>query len=168
MLHVYYGDGAGKTTAAMGLALRAYGRGMRVGIAQFLKSDDSGERRVWESLHGCVLFPAPAKLPFSWEMSDDQRREYREFVDRLLGQIEQTLPQLDLLVLDEWGDAVAGGWIDKKRADALLDAARGIEAVITTHSLSPALRESADYLTAMHSERHPYEQGLPARPGIEY
>jgi cob(I)alamin adenosyltransferase len=168
MIHVYYGDGAGKTTAAMGLALRAYGRGMRIGIAQFLKGGDSGERRAWETLPGCVLFPVPHHLPFTWEMTGEDRREYRQFVDGLLDRIEQALPSLDLLVLDEWGDAVKDGWINRDRADALLDSAKAVEVVVTAHGLSESLRDRADYLTEMRNVRHPFERGLPARPGIEY
>ena len=84
MLQIYYGDGKGKTTAAFGLALRAAGRGRRVFIAQFLKSEDSGERRSMESVPHVLLLPLPEHLNFVWNMDVVERAEYEEYAGRLL------------------------------------------------------------------------------------
>ena len=83
MIQLYYGEGKGKTTAAFGQALRAAGRGRRVIIAQFLKSEDSGERRSMELVPHVLLLPLPEQLPFVFQMDVIQRAEYEEFAARL-------------------------------------------------------------------------------------
>lgn len=169
-LHVYYGNGAGKTTAAMGLALRAAGQGLQVAVAQFLKDARSGERAALARLPGVTLLPAPQRLSFTFAMTEEERREYRDFLHDLWRQILKLLAEnrVDLLVLDEWGDALAQGWFSKEEAAALWEAAGDTELVVTTHALPDFLRERADYLTEMKARRHPYDKGLSARRGIEY
>ena len=77
MLHIYQGDGKGKTTAAMGLALRMAGRGKQVVVAQFLKSEDSGERFALAKLDGVELLSLPDCLPFTFELTPEQREQER-------------------------------------------------------------------------------------------
>ena len=74
MLHLYCGNGKGKTTAAMGLALRAAGRGKRVVIAQFLKGANSGERFALAQLPQVTLLPVPDAVKFSFRMAEEERR----------------------------------------------------------------------------------------------
>ena len=101
MLHLYCGNGKGKTTAAMGLALRAAGRGKRVVIAQFLKGADSGERFALAQLPQVTLLPVPDAVKFSFRMTEEERRaEARRYQD-LLAQIRREAPGCFLLVLDE-------------------------------------------------------------------
>lgn len=169
-VHVYFGDGPGKTTAAMGLALRGSGQGLRVAVAQFLKDNSSGERRMLKKLPGITLLPAPASLPFTFAMTPAQKTEYHTFVHTLWEQILTLLQQeaIDLLILDEWGDACEQGWFSAEDADRLWEAAGPAELVITTHGLPAFLLERADYLTEMKKLCHPYDHGLCARRGIEY
>lgn len=170
MIHVYYGDGTGKTTAAFGLGIRALGRGWRVAAAQFLKSDDSGERRTFEQLSGAALLPAPSSLPFTFAMSEDERDSYRAFLRKLWRDILSLLNDraVDMLILDEWGDALEQGWFSEADARELWEAAGDTELVITTHRLPAILKEKADYLTEMRKVKHPYDSGQTARRGIEY
>ena len=100
MLQIYYGDGKGKTTAAFGLALRAAGRGRRVVIAQFLKSEDSGERRSMESVPHVLLLPLPEHLNFVWNM-DVERAEDEEHAGRLLDDTALLAVKNSVLILDE-------------------------------------------------------------------
>ena len=83
MMHIYYGDGKGKTTAALGLALRWVGRGGKVVIAQFLKGADSGERVAWKELPNVTLLPVPEKLPFLWDMPVEERKNAAEQLQQL-------------------------------------------------------------------------------------
>ena len=166
MLHLYWGDGKGKTTAAMGLALRALGRGWRVTVVQFLKDGTSGETEPLRQLGARVLAcPGPAK--FSWEMTPAERDRTRAAQDALLEEA-LSLP-CDLLVLDEACGALEAGLLDEallKRA--ALDRPAGQEVVLTGRAPAPWMEERADYITRMEGVRHPFDGGAPARRGIEY
>ena len=165
MIHVYYGDGKGKTTAAMGLALRMAGRGERVIIAQFLKSADSGERLALEGLSNVELLAVPDALPFSFQLTDVQRAaervRYTGMLSRLAGET------WGLLVLDEVCDAVCEGLVDETAVLDLLDRCTG-EVVLTGHHVPKRCLERADYVTHMEKERHPFDRGERARLGVEW
>ena len=166
LIHLYCGDGKGKTTAAMGLALRALGRGLRVVVVQFWKDGSSGETAPLERLGARVLAcPGPAK--FSWEMTPAERERTRAAQDALLEEA-LSLP-CDLLVLDEACGALEAGLLDEallKRA--ALDRPAGQEVVLTGRAPAPWMEERADYITRMEGVRHPFDGGAPARRGIEY
>ena len=112
MLHLYWGDGKGKTTAAMGLALRALGHGRRVVILQFLKDGSSGEIEMLRRC-GAAVYACP-NAKFTWLMTDAERAEARRTNTRTLQTILQG--SFDLLVLDE---ATAG--LDPIVRDEILD-----------------------------------------------
>ncbi len=169
MLQIYYGPGKGKTTAAFGLALRAAGRDRRVVIAQFLKGENSGERRSMEYVPHVLLLPLPERMPFVWEMDVVERAECEEASARLLRDAADLAEQEGVVILDEVLGAVETGILP---LDTLLDWLRalppGCEAVLTGRQAPPELLERADYITCFQSERHPYDRGIPAREGIEY
>jgi len=167
MIHIYCGEGKGKTTAAMGLALRMAGRGGRVVIAQFLKSEQSGERRALEQLSGVTLLSVPQSLPFTFEMTQSQREQEKARYERMLDELERFAPSADLLVLDEVCDAVETGLVDPGRLLAALDRFEG-EAVLTGRQPWPELLARADYVTRMEKVRHPFDRGIPARAGVEW
>ena len=89
MLHIYHGDGKGKTTAAMGLALRMAGRGKRVVVAQLLKGEDSGERLALARMPGVELLPLPDCLPFTFQLTRQQREEEQQRYASMLGRLVQ-------------------------------------------------------------------------------
>ena len=167
MLHLYCGNGKGKTTAAMGLALRAAGRGKRVVIAQFLKGADSGERFALAQLPQVTLLPVPDTVKFSFRMTEEERRaEARRYLD-LLELIRQEAQGCFLLVLDEACAAVNTGLLPLEDLLACLDSLE-CEVVLTGRDPAPQLAERADYITSMEAVRHPFEQGISARKGIEF
>lgn len=166
MLHIYHGDGKGKTTAAMGLALRMAGRGKRVAVAQFLKCADTGERLALTGLPGVELLPVPDCLPFTFELTPDQFQQERERYTRMLDRLGELAPQTDLLVLDEVCDAIDAGLVDLASVLALLDRFGG-EAVLTGRQGQRSLLERADYVTRMEKVRHPFDKGQGARVGVE-
>ena len=102
LLHLYYGDGKGKTTAAMGLALRALGSGKKVVIVQFLKGGKSGEIPLLEQL-GATVYRGKAEQKFVFQMNDAEKVATRALQDRNLT-VAMT-QEADLLVLDEAGSA---------------------------------------------------------------
>ena len=167
MLHIYHGDGKGKTTAAMGLALRMAGRGKRVVIAQFLKCGDSGERLALEGLANVELLPLPKCLPFTFQLTVEQREQERERYALMLARLHELAGQADLLVLDEVCDSIDCGLVELERVLELLDCFSG-EVVLTGRQGQEELLSRADYVTQMRKEKHPFDRGTQAREGIEW
>ncbi|MBE6972947.1 MAG: cob(I)yrinic acid a,c-diamide adenosyltransferase [Ruminococcaceae bacterium] len=167
MLHIYHGDGKGKTTAAMGLALRMAGRGKRVVIAQFLKCEDSGERLALEGLAGVELLPLPDCLPFTFQLTEQQREEERARYVDMMARLVALAPRTELMVLDELCDAVDCGLVDLEAVLALLDRFSG-EVVLTGRRGQRELLARADYVTRMEKEKHPFDRGIEARKGVEW
>lgn len=169
MIHLYHGPGKGKTTAAMGLALRMAGRGRQVVIAQFLKSSDSGERNILSRLPNIHLLEIPEQLKFSFRLTPqeqlDEQRRYRD----MLEQASQLCAhgETGLLVLDEVCDGVNAGLVSPEQLLECLDQVQA-EIVITGRNPHPKLTERADYITFFAKERHPFDSGIPAREGVEY
>ena len=159
MVHLYCGEGKGKTTAAMGLALRMAGRGKRVVVAQFLKGADSGERYALAMLPQVTLLPLPERVKFSFQLTPEEREAEQA---RYLA-----LADCGLLVLDEVCAAVNTGLLPLEEVISCLDRAAG-EVVLTGRDPDPALVGRADYITEMGKLRHPFDLGTAARPGVEY
>ena len=166
MLHIYHGDGKGKTTAAMGLALRMAGRGKRVVIAQFLKCGDSGERFALAAMDGVELLPLPDCLPFTFELTPEQLGQERERYARMLRRLEELRDEAELLVLDEVCDAIDAGLVELAAVLRLLNGFGG-EAVLTGRQGQPELLARADYVTRMEKQKHPFDRGVGARAGVE-
>ena len=165
MLHLYWGDGKGKTTAAMGLALRALGHGQRVVVVQFLKDGTSGEIAPLRAA-GATVYACP-NAKFTWLMDEADKAEAREASAWALGQA--LAEPFDLLVLDEACAALKSGILDEallRRAVAF--AKNGREVVLTGRDPAPWLQEAADYSTEMRAHKHPYAVGVAAREGVEY
>ena len=144
MLHLYWGDGKGKTTAAMGLALRALGHGRRVVVLQFLKDGTSGEiallRRCGAEVHACP------NAKFTWLMTEAERTEARQHNTAALRAALDT--PFDLLVLDEACAACRHQLVDEallRQAAAM--AKQGREVVLTGRDPAPWMQEAADYST---------------------
>ena len=158
MLHLYWGDGKGKTTAAMGLALRALGHGRRVVILQFLKDGSSGEN---EMLYACP------NAKFTWLMTDAERAEARRTNTRTLQTILQG--SFDLLVLDEACAACKNDLVEEALLrEAAARAEQGAEVVLTGREPAAWMQDAADYSTELRAVKHPYTRGIAARAGVEY
>lgn len=169
MIQIYYGDGKGKTTAALGLALRAAGRGRRVIVAQFLKTEDSGERRGLELVPRVLLLPLPQKLKFVFQMDGVERAECEAFSAQMLRDAAMLAERDSVVILDEVLGALETGILQPEDVSACLEALpERCEAVLTGRNPPAWLLERADYITQFRAERHPYDRGAPAREGIEY
>ena len=168
MIHLYCGDGKGKTTAAMGLALRMAGRGTGVVIAQFLKGEDTGERRVLEKLPQVTLLPVPERVKFSFQLTPEEREREQERYLRLMDRAEEAVQRENcgLLVLDEACAAVNTGLLPLERVLACLNRV-SCEVVLTGRDPAAELWDRADYVTEMCKRRHPYDRGVSARAGVE-
>ena len=169
MRHIYYGDGKGKTTAALGLALRWVGRGGKVVIAQFLKGADSGERVALQAFPNVTLLPVPETMPFLWNMTPEEREQAAETAQDMLRRSCALTDERTLLVLDELCGAVETGLIPEELADRCLNQLpQGAEVVMTGRNPPSKWLEQADYVTELCARKHPYERGVQARKGVEY
>lgn len=166
LIHLYWGEGKGKTTAAMGLALRALGAGRRVVIVQFLKGGRSGEIPLLQSL-GAQVLRGKAGTKFSTRMDEGERAETRALHTQHLRQALEL--DAELLVLDEACAALEKGLVDEALLRrAVLEKPSGQELVLTGRRPADWMLDAADYSTEMRCHRHPFAQGIPAREGVEF
>lgn len=171
LIHYYYGNGKGKTTAAFGLAARALGAGMQVVVVQFLKSGASGEVAFFEGRTDMTLFGGKAGTRFAFQMSEEEKAETRRIHEENLQKAWDLAESgaCDLLILDEVSDAVRLGLLAGARLFALLrQKPAGLEVAMTGHEPLPEFLEIADYVTQMRKEKHPYDRGVSGRRGIEF
>ena len=166
LLHLYWGDGKGKTTAAMGLALRALGSGKRVVIVQFLKGGQSGEIPLLAQL-GAKIFRGKGGQKFVFQMNEAEKAAARAVQNENL--TAALAEPADLLILDEAGSAWELDMVDKDLLRrAVLERPAAQECVLTAHKAPQWMLNAADYSTEMKCRRHPYQKGIKARKGIEY
>lgn len=169
MVHIYYGNGKGKTTAAVGAAVRAVGIKMKVLFVQFLKNGDSGEIEPLKRLGVNCLF-ADKKWRLFSDLSNDEKLKMRGSFADLILKVCDCSQEYDMIILDELLDALDLGYVNFNEDSGLmklLNSCRG-EIIITGHSQRSELLNYADYITNMQSVRHPYEKGISARRGIEW
>lgn len=162
MIQYYYGDGKGKTSAALGAALRAAGAGMSVFCVFFLKDNSSSERRA---LSFAQVYPSPERVPFSFQMSQTERASYSRWAQAACQAVLQS--SADMIVLDEFVDAQELGFVAPETMRRILQKPN-CELVITGHRAHCEIVQAADYVTCFQKEKHPFDRGIPARKGIEY
>lgn len=170
LVHLYVGNGKGKTTAAAGLAVRYLGQGGRVLFCQFLKSSDSGEVRSIEKLGGSVLRGKESRK-FVFQMNEQERCELKSQHQALLAKANEFAqhPEPGLLVLDEVVDAVNCSAIDLETLLELINnRAPGVEIVLTGRKPCDEIVRIADYHTDFVCKKHPFDQGIQARRGVEF
>ena len=170
MIHVYYGDGKGKTTAALGLLIRACGCGHKCVMVQFLKDWKSGELTTLCGLENVTVLRGKADGPsFSIDMTEEQRDATRTIHNENLREAIALAAGGGLLVLDELMDAVQLDLVDAQLVRELLNAPPdGLEIAITGHGAVEWILDAADYVTEMVKRRHPYDKGIAARRGVEF
>lgn len=171
LVQIYTGEGKGKTTAAAGLALRAAGRGLKVIFIQFLKNSDSGEVMFIEKrIPEIQVKRFCSQKKFIWHMDENEReildKETRSgFREALTIAAEGSC---DILVLDEIFGAYKNNFIT---CDEILNIiktkSQGIELVLTGRDAPVEIIEMADLVTEMKNIKHPFEQGIKSRDGIE-
>lgn len=169
LVQVYTGDGKGKTTAALGLAMRTAGHGGRVAIVQFMKGwEYYGEIKSLAKLEGITLIQTgrPDYVYRYQEMAED----YSE-ARRGIRTAEEFMSsgEYDMLILDEINVALDYGLISMDSVIALIkDKPEQLELVITGRNAKVEIIELADLVTDMKEAKHPYMQGIQARKGIEF
>lgn len=170
-IHIYCGDGKGKTTAAIGLAVRAAGCGKKVLITRFLKTDHSGEVAALQAVPLISVTPCEKSFGFFSQMTDQQKKEakayYRELFDQTLHRA--VTEKYELLVLDEIMAVCNFGLVEKEQVEAFLETRpEGLEVVLTGRDPWQKLLLKADYVSEIKKLKHPFDHGIKARRGIEY
>ena len=168
-VHVLTGSGKGKTTAAFGLAMRAAGHGLRVCIVQFMKTGETtGEVLSARRLDGIeVVQYGTGWFVDSKRVTDEDRERAREGLEHAKRILSDGSYQL--VVLDEVNTVVSFGLLSADEVmDVLESRGRGVEVVLTGRNAPIEFIEYADYVSIIESKKHPFEDGLNAREGIEW
>ena len=170
LIHIYTGDGKGKTTAAVGLTVRCVGSGEKVVFTQLMKGNHSSERNVLEHLDGVFVIPAERTFGFSWTLSDEEKREAKEVYTR---QFDAAVAKAEaencrMIVFDEIISAYNHEMIDRERVLSFLkNKPEELEVVFTGRDPAEELAALASYISDIRKVKHPYDEGSPFRKGIE-
>ena len=166
---VHTGEGKGKTTAALGLVIRAWGHGMRVCVIQFIKRKNENLGEVKAAARLGIEWHQVGE-GFVWHPTQDDEAKARAHSAWMLAQGKIASGAYDLIVLDEFTYVLKFGWLDAK--DVLNWVAENkpgaLHLVITGRDALPELIEYADLVTEMESVKHPFDQGIRAQRGIEF
>lgn len=173
LVHLYTGNGKGKTTAALGLALRALGRDRKVAVVQFLKRTriKTGEVIFAEKMNGPLMIMQFGASRFATREEKEDVERSGDTVARgwqVAGELVRQ-GEHDLVVLDEVTHVVKSGAVPLEELIQLIrDKAEPVELVITGRYAPPELAAVCDYITEMKEIKHPFKNGIRAREGTEY
>lgn len=171
LLQLYIGNGKGKTTAAVGQAVRAHGHGLRVLFVQFLKGRQSGESGAL-SLLGIEIRQVQDSEKFLFSMSEEEKEHQKQRTQHALETLagEISTGQYDLVVLDEILDACSLSLAGYETLYDLVARTKEnhCELIFTGRGVPMKLYELADYISEILPIKHPYDKGITAREGIEY
>ncbi len=170
-LHLITGEGKGKTSASMGMALRMLGHEGSVLIAQFMKDGSSGELKALQRFPLCHIFEGLRFEGFAWQLSDKDihlaRAAYADAIKALESEVAWLKPRL--LVLDELNVTLAMNLTQWEDAIRLIDLGLQFgDVVVTGRYASPRMEAKADYVSLIQAKKHPFDEGEAAREGIEW
>jgi cob(I)alamin adenosyltransferase len=166
-VHIYTGNGKGKTTAALGLAIRAAGAGLKVFLAQFIKGRQYSELNTLSRLADQITveqFGLPRFINGKPSDPDIEAARYG------LGRVKSTMVsgRFDVIIVDEGNVAVTYGLISKQDLlEIIAMKPENVELIITGRDALPEIIDQADLVTEMKAVKHYFNKGVDARPGIE-
>jgi cob(I)alamin adenosyltransferase len=167
LIHLYYGQGVGKTTRTVGLAIRAAGEGLHVDFVQFMKSGNSGEVAIFEMIPN-INYCCPGEHPFILS-GGPEPVHYEHAAKGLRCAFEAVERGTNLLICDELLDTILFNLLQEKEVLELIRRCKGmVELVLTGRHALPEVLKLADYVTEFVQIKHPYYCGARARKGIEY
>lgn len=167
LIHVYCGEGKGKTTSAMGLALRSVYSGKKVVIAQFLKNGLSSEILALKEKFDVNIITSDSLTKFTWEMDENELKTTIEQNNAIF--VQSVISKADVLILDELCSVCNSNLIDVEIVENFIKTKPlDMEVVITGREPLDFMLDYADYITEMKKIKHPFDKGITARKGIEY
>ncbi len=170
LIQLYHGDGKGKTSAAVGAAVRAAGAGFKVCFVQLNKDGSSSELKILRTLPGVKVISGKPTNLFTWQMSETQLEEAKESNNaHFIAGMNCAREGFEMVVFDELCSAYNLDLIDKDVVTRELTARPpSVEIVLTGRDPARELIDLADYISEIRMVRHPYEKKIEARHGIEY
>lgn len=171
LVHIYCGDGKGKTSAAVGAAIRFAGSGGKVLFSQFMKNGMSSELSVLKEIPGItVKIPYELRIcPFYLEEEEkaEAAKEYPRRFEELIHLANES--DYGMLVMDEIMSCISCGYIKLESVvEFIKNKPYGLEVIMTGRNPDEALLSCADYVSEIQKYKHPYDKGVLARKGIEY
>lgn len=175
LTQIFYGNGKGKTTSALGTALRALGNNYKVHLIQFMKNG-SGDKEIDNpgELKSLISLPDFSFIRFglgSWYIKGKNDEEHKNKVNDALSYLKQSLKQdYDIIIADEILYAVQLGLLEEQQIiDLIENKPQDKELILTgSHIPFPNIFQHADLVTEVKKIKHPYDSGIIARKGIEY
>lgn len=170
LIHIYFGDGKGKTTTGMGLSIRAAGYGYRVLIYQFMKDNHTSERKILEKIQNITIVDGLEKEKFSFQMTPEEKEDRTKFYTSQFLQVTRmaTEENFDVLFLDEIIYTISAGLLDESQVLAFLEKKpEKLEVILTGNTPSEEMIKTADYVSQIKKIKHPFDKGQASRKGIE-
>ena len=168
LVHIYCGDGKGKTTTSVGLTVRAAGSGKKVLFYQFLKDNSSSERNILEKVPGITLVRGREMQKFTFQMNEQELDELRIYNNEMLDKLFEMAKDYDMLVMDESVYAIKSNLLDEEKLITHLEEKPvGLEVVLAGRNPSQKLMDHADYVSEIQKVKHPFDHGVSSRVGIE-
>lgn len=171
-VQIYTGNGKGKTTAAVGLAVRAAGNGYNVFMVQFLKGSKTGEIEAAKKMAPFFnIFRFEKKRGFFWTLNSEEKYELKQEVQKAYEFCMEALKEekCDILIMDEVMGALSNELISEKQLLELIDKKPGnIELILTGRNAPIAIIDKANLVTEMKDIKHYFNEGVPSREGIEF
>lgn len=162
MIHILCGDGKGKTTSAVGMAVRMAGRNKKVVIVQFLKGSETGEINILSDIKNITVIREERAKSFDYENIEGLKETHNEMLKKAMNM------DCHMLILDEIAACYNYGYIDKEMVDGFIEnKPENLELVLTGRNPCEKWMKSADYIGEIKKIKHPYDKGVLARIGIE-
>lgn len=167
MIHIYCGGGKGKTTAAIGLTVRMAGHGKRIMFVQFMKGSYTGELKMLMEAKNIKVMRCDRQYGFFRSMTDDDKDNIIHCHNANLKYIQWNMENFDMIVLDEVFSAYNHDLLDRELLRDIVDNYKG-ELILTGRDPEEWFTSRADYISEIKKIKHPYDNGVKAREGIEF
>ncbi|MEG0013744.1 MAG: cob(I)yrinic acid a,c-diamide adenosyltransferase [Cellulosilyticaceae bacterium] len=172
LVQIYCGNGKGKTTSAIGLGIRAIGSKLKVIMIQFLKNDNTGECETLKNLEPYFkVFHFEKRRGFTWTLTDEEKAELKNEIAMAIKFAKKVMDteECDVLILDEIFGAISGGFVTEEELCELIDGKTDqVELVLTGRDVPESVAQRAAYISKIEPVKHPMNEGIMARKGIEY
>lgn len=170
LVHIYCGNGKGKTTCAMGLCTRAAGYGYKVLIYQFMKNNKTSERKILEQVPNVTFIDGLDNEKFSFLLTPEEKEARKEYYHAQFRNVTELAEKegYQVLFMDELIYAIGAGLFDEAvLVEYLKHKPESLEVIMTGQNPSEAVIELADYVSEIRKIKHPFDKGQKSRMGIE-